>query len=84
MLNYMATYRNTDKNRMITFSKASTITILGGDVMKRFNQSAISESVKPCSITETIKRKRDVFGIIGTSAVIAEPKPEGKPCPSAR
>lgn len=69
---------------MITFLKASIITTLRGDVMKNSNEATISESAKPSFITDVIKRKNNVFGIVGTSAVIAEPKLEGKSCPSAR
>ena len=69
---------------MITFSKVSFITTLRGDDMNSTNKSTISELVKPFSTIEMFKQNRDVLSIFGTSAVKAEPKQEGKPCPAAR
>ena len=69
---------------MITFSEASIGAIGGGGIMKKFYKSNISESIKPCFAYEVTKRNRNVLGVVGSSAFIADSKPEGKSCPFAR
>lgn len=84
MLNYMATYRNTDKKPYDNILSSSIVTALGGGLMKHANKS-ISESISPCFATISSKRNRNVLDIInGTSAVISDPEPEGESCPYAR
>lgn len=84
MLNYMATYRNTDKKPYDNILSTSIITALGGGFMKHNNKS-ISTSALPCFATVNSKCNRKVFDIInGTSAVKVDPEPEGKFCPFDR
>ncbi|MCM1500770.1 MAG: hypothetical protein NC124_20115 [Clostridium sp.] len=84
MLNYMATYRNTDKKPYDNILSVLNVAALGGGLMKH-DSKAISEAVLPCSAIVTTKRSRNVFDIInGTLAVKSDTEPESRFCPFDR